>query len=193
MIGVYKITNTVNGKVYIGSTTIGFKNRWATHRNELRNRRHCNKHLQRAWNKYGENAFSFEVLETATSKADARQKELSWIARFFGKNCYNSTKQAAGRPGKYEIDEICGYAKKAISEGSGSTTQVIEYLKINFGISVSQRFIGKVFKEIGHKPREWFAERTRIMLEEGFEVITTSGKRIWVDGSKSREKERIVS
>jgi predicted GIY-YIG superfamily endonuclease len=98
MIGVYKITNTANGKVYIGSTATDMDGRWKTHRSALRLGKHYNRHLQRAWNTYGEQSFTFEVVEEGIDKNDVRQKELSWIQKFFGKNCYNATRQIAGRP-----------------------------------------------------------------------------------------------
>ena len=60
--GVYKITNLVNGKVYIGQS-INIKNRWKDHINALnRNDSSCTL-LQRAWNKYKQVNFSFEILE----------------------------------------------------------------------------------------------------------------------------------
>jgi group I intron endonuclease len=62
MIGIYRIKNLVNGKIYYGSSK-NIEKRWRTHKNNLNNRKHHNVHLQRSWNKYGENAFVFEVVE----------------------------------------------------------------------------------------------------------------------------------
>jgi len=59
--GVYEIRNTVNNKWYVGSSR-NIKSRWATHKYSLRKGRHGNPHLQNAWNKYGEDAFEFNVL-----------------------------------------------------------------------------------------------------------------------------------
>lgn len=61
--GVYLILNTVNNKKYVGSTTLSFRVRWGNHKRMLRKDRHDNQHLQRAWNKYGEDKFKFSVLE----------------------------------------------------------------------------------------------------------------------------------
>lgn len=59
--GIYKLTNTVNGKFYIGSAKdIDF--RVERHFSNLRHESHCNAHLQRAWNQYG-NVFISSVLE----------------------------------------------------------------------------------------------------------------------------------
>jgi len=61
--GTYEIRNLVNGKVYLGSTAENFKERWNHHRSQLRKGCHKNTHLQRAWNKYTEDNFVFNVLE----------------------------------------------------------------------------------------------------------------------------------
>lgn len=60
--GIYQITNLVNGKCYIGSA-VNLKNRQAVHFSALRKGQHHNQHLQRAFDKYGETAFLFSILE----------------------------------------------------------------------------------------------------------------------------------
>lgn len=60
--GIYKITNTKNGKFYIGSTS-DLDRRIKRHRYDLRLNQHHSQHLQRAWNKYGGENFKFEILE----------------------------------------------------------------------------------------------------------------------------------
>lgn len=62
MIGIYKITNKNNGKSYFGSSK-NIENRWLTHKNQLKNGIHHNIHLQRTWDKYGEDIFVFEIVE----------------------------------------------------------------------------------------------------------------------------------
>lgn len=61
--GVYKITNTISGDFYIGSARISFHKRWSKHKWQLRTNKHPNKHMQNSWNKYGETAFNFSILE----------------------------------------------------------------------------------------------------------------------------------
>lgn len=60
--GIYRITCTANGKIYIGSA-MDFNKRWKNHRVGLNNNNHSNRHLQAAWNKYGKDAFIFEIIE----------------------------------------------------------------------------------------------------------------------------------
>ena len=60
MKGIYKITNTANGNVYIGQA-VNINARVASHINNLKSNNHVNKHLQNAWNKYGQDSFVFSV------------------------------------------------------------------------------------------------------------------------------------
>jgi group I intron endonuclease len=60
--GVYRIKNLINGKFYIGSSSVLGK-RFYEHKRTLRGNFHANQHLQSAWNKYGEDSFIFDILE----------------------------------------------------------------------------------------------------------------------------------
>ena len=60
--GIYQIRNLVNGKVYVGSA-VNLRARMQSHFGELKNNKHNNRHLQRAYDKYGLDKFVFEVLE----------------------------------------------------------------------------------------------------------------------------------
>jgi group I intron endonuclease len=64
MVGIYKIKNIVNNKIYVGSTLKSFEFRFKTHVQLLKRNQHENSILQNAWNKYGENNFIFEVVES---------------------------------------------------------------------------------------------------------------------------------
>lgn len=77
MVGIYKITNIVNGKVYVGQTSDHIY-RWTHHRSDLDNKRHHNQHLQSAWNKYGKDSFIFEFIEECSEK-DLDIREEYWI------------------------------------------------------------------------------------------------------------------
>jgi group I intron endonuclease len=59
--GLYQIKNTISGGVYIGRS-VDVDNRLTHHRNELRRGVHRNRRLQNSWNKYGLEAFKFQLL-----------------------------------------------------------------------------------------------------------------------------------
>jgi group I intron endonuclease len=59
--GIYSIINTITQKVYIGSS-INLEKRWHDHKASLSEDCHHNRHLQRSWNQYGEQAFQFSIL-----------------------------------------------------------------------------------------------------------------------------------
>ena len=65
--GIYQIENQINGKRYIGSA-VNLRKRWGEHLNTLCHKRHFNRHLQSAFDKYGEDAFTFEILEYVMSE-----------------------------------------------------------------------------------------------------------------------------
>ena len=86
--GIYKITNLKNNKGYIGQST-DIKTRWKNHKLELKNNAHRNSHLQNAFNKYGEEAFEFRILEETTEE-NLDDAEEYWI------NYFNSTNPEKG-------------------------------------------------------------------------------------------------
>ena len=60
--GIYTITCEPNKKMYVGSAK-DVTNRWAQHQAMLSCGVHTNVHLQRAWSKYGADAFTFTLVE----------------------------------------------------------------------------------------------------------------------------------
>lgn len=87
--GIYKIVNTLNDHFYIGSA-VNLTRRKARHFSELRNKRHNNRVLQAAWEKYGESAFVFVVVELVADKNLLYVAEDRWLKGHVGKKyCYN--------------------------------------------------------------------------------------------------------
>lgn len=91
---IYKISNTVNDKVYIGLTTRNPRKRFSEH---------CvaNSLIGRAIRKHGIVSFNVEVIDTAMSKGELCKKERYWIREYNSfKNGYNNTNGGEG------IDQI---------------------------------------------------------------------------------------
>lgn len=76
--GIYKITNLVNKKIYIGSA-FNISNRFSVHKYSLKNNKHKNPHLQAAWNLYGEKEFIFEILEIIDDKTKVIEREQYYL------------------------------------------------------------------------------------------------------------------
>ena len=78
--GIYMIQNLVNFKIYIGQS-VNIEDRWGDHKERLRgNQNKPNKHLQSAWNKYGESNFEFTII-CECDESQLNTKEIDYIAK----------------------------------------------------------------------------------------------------------------
>lgn len=106
MIGIYRIRNVINNKCYYGSSK-EIEKRWRRHKKELTENKHNNALLQRAWNKYGEHNFSFEIVQEC-EVSDLFQIEQTYLDK---NPSYNIGIHACGgdnlskNPNKYLIIE----------------------------------------------------------------------------------------
>jgi group I intron endonuclease len=78
MIAVYGIRCVENDKYYVGSST-KVKARISTHKRSLRNGVHHSRKLQRAWDKYGEENFVFEIFESDVEQSLLQEREQYWM------------------------------------------------------------------------------------------------------------------
>lgn len=77
--GVYAITCQPTGESYIGQSC-NIEARWKSHVSYLRGGYHHNPRLGKAWNQYGESAFSFAVIEEVQDLQHLRMREKHHIA-----------------------------------------------------------------------------------------------------------------
>ena len=76
---VYKITNDINNKIYIGQTTESLEHRFT---------RHCGYQLQddtyfhRVIKKYGKEHFKIELICECSSQEELDQKEFEYISSY---------------------------------------------------------------------------------------------------------------
>lgn len=73
--GIYLIKNATSGRVYVGSA-LRIERRFNEHRSTLRRGKHRSQVLQRAWNKYGEEDFTFEIV---ADESRLIEREQWWI------------------------------------------------------------------------------------------------------------------
>ena len=95
--GIYAIVNKQTGKFYIGSA-VDFEARWRVHKCQLRNGKHHSQHLQRSWDKYGEENFDFIVVEIVERDRllGVEQSYLRTLKPFDGVTGYNVSEKATG-------------------------------------------------------------------------------------------------
>lgn len=131
---IYKIVNSVNGKVYIGQTQKRLGRRWTQHKNCAKRELPYRSKLYDAMRKYGYDSFSISVVEECENDA-LNEREIFWIEQFDSiNNGYNIAKGGMGhiseaRPiAQFDLDG--NYIKTYSSafdaaEAVGSTPQAI--------------------------------------------------------------------
>ena len=87
---IYKVTNRLNGKAYIGQTVQPVSIRWTAHVCRAKDRRHP---LHKAIEEHGKDAFYLETLSVCDDKALADAAEIYFIDHFqtMSPNGYNQT------------------------------------------------------------------------------------------------------
>ncbi len=156
--GIYKITNEVTGKFYVGSSK-DIDQRIAEHKMMLNNNKHVNVILQRSWNKHGCEKFSFTVLEECEpEQCIEREQYYLDLLQPFKSVGYNIGKKAYGgdnftnNPNKEDMRE----KNRLLSLGENNAM---------FGKSHKNSTIKKQKERAkGRYTLEWFVERNGIEL-----------------------------
>lgn len=154
--GVYVIRNGADGKVYVGSS-LSLKRRLYLHRYRLRRGEHHNRHLQFAFNRDGEAAFSFEVLEITPDPSIRLSREQYWIDTLRaadGKRGYNlcpvaGTREGSPQPASVAVNQSLRMKGKPKSLEHRAKIAAAQVGKI---ISPEQRIVA------AENTRRWFAE-----------------------------------
>ena len=110
---IYKITNDVNGKIYVGKTNFTVVKRFEEHLNDYKRKRCEKRSLYEAMNKYGIEHFHIEILEEVDNDKIACEREQYWINElrtYIGfKDCngYNATLGGDSKKYKnFNVDDI---------------------------------------------------------------------------------------
>lgn len=146
---IYKATNIINGKIYIGLSTKSLKHRKKGHYyNSIKPKSHFHKSLR----KYRKEDFTWKVIDTADNIDDLKEMEVAWIAYYNSYNKgYNGTEGGDGTFGKFVSKE----ARKKMSMIHKGKTITKEHRDKT---SASQK--GKIIpNETMEKRREYYADR----------------------------------
>lgn len=181
MVGyIYQIINNENQKVYVGKT-INFQNRKTSHIRDLENNTHCNKKLQKDWNKYGSNAFSFtykkynieNIEELNQLEIDTIKEKDSYLKG------YNLTLGGDGgnTRGKLSFEDYCLIYIGC--QWQGYTEKIGNYLNIDSS-TVSTILRGKSYL--------WYKEEADQMLPEDQLYYKNKFREIFnIDNNKQEE------
>lgn len=127
--GIYKITNLVNGHSYIGQS-IDIARRWRAHRSYNKTEV-GHRPLYRAFEKYGLDNFSFEIIEECDKKF-LNEREQYWINYY--DTFYNGYNLTEGGDGT--VNTIVKLTNNDVDD-------IIQLLKEN---ELTQRYIAQMFK-----------------------------------------------
>src|SRR5208337_1564004 len=101
---VYKITNSINNKAYVGQSQQTLEERWTKHKYDAK--RNVYNHFYKAIRKYGTDCWKLEVLEEIEDISNLNEAEMKWIEHYdtFNRDKgYNSTN--GGENGKIVSEE----------------------------------------------------------------------------------------
>lgn len=113
---IYKLTNTINGKIYVGQTTSTEPRRWSSHKHHAKYGGHGP--LQNAIRKYGPDVFKREIIDKAYSEEELNSLEEFYIKTLDARN-HDIGYNVASGPSR------SGQSKKKLSDilsGEGSGT-----------------------------------------------------------------------
>lgn len=180
-VGVYEIVNLHNGKAtaYVGSSS-NVEKRLTHHRNALDRGEHCNEHLQRAWDKYGEAGFEMGVIEKVGDVAELLEREQVWLDRYFAMpgSVYNMAREAKGTRGVPRGVEWRRRQREA-----------------QMGSKASEETCRRISESLKGRKRKPFSEETKRRMSEAQrgKVISEETRRRMSEaqtGSKASEETR---
>lgn len=153
---IYKVTNKLNGKLYIGQTTVNLSHRKSQHKSSCFTAKQNNVFYM-AIRKYKWKNFKWEVIDKASSLDELNEKEMYWInyyRTFIGfKDCngYNMTLGGEGTVGigNVTVDQVIKI-KKLLTNSSLSYLEIAEAVGVTI-YNVKDIYCGKTYAYIGVK------------------------------------------
>jgi len=128
---LYRHTNKLNGKSYIGLTSKSVDTRWQEHLTEASTQASSTYHtkFKRALRKYGADMFEHELLETVDTKEEAMVQEQWWIALY--NTYYEGYNLTHGGDYFTPTGENHQYFGKSVIDENGAREKIQEILRNN--------------------------------------------------------------
>jgi group I intron endonuclease len=176
MRGVYTIELIGTGRCYVGSTKNTTK-RWRDHIKSLRLGTHHCSHLQRAWLKYGEKAFRFDLVEEVPLGICLLEREQEWMDKTLEK--FNTCPKAGSPLGMKLTTEQCEKISRALSgkpKSDAHRAACSEGQRIRAKRPEEQERIEAFAKNrLGKKASEEHSRNMSIALKEAFKARPYDG------------------
>ena len=185
---IYKITNKINQKSYVGKTINSIEERWNEHKRDYK--KFPERPLYRAINKYGIENFTIEQIEEVDTNI-LSEREIYWIGFFHTyTNGYNAT---LGGDGKilYDYDLIAELIKQKrtyqeVADIIGCCVDVVSFVNKKYDIKhePENNFV-KTSKKVNQYDKqgnyiqsfESYAEAARWLEENGYVKGNLNGVR----------------
>ena len=142
---IYKITNNINGKIYIGKTNFTIEKRWREHCQDYQKSSLNKRPLYSAMKKYGIENFSIEEVEYLDTPLEAEEREKYWI-EYYGsfKYGYNATR---GGDGKTYADYDLIYSLWNEGKNNKEIQEITKYDYLTISIALSSYNISSEEKQ----------------------------------------------
>lgn len=173
---IYLITNTVNGKTYVGMTTTSLLNRFSNHKSAAR--RGSKYAIHRAIRKYGDELFTITLLESVDNRNNLPAREIHWIAKLHPE--YNMTKGGETPTN----GPLSASHRAAISRAMKGNPKVREW-------KVGRRASDKTKQKMSdsQKTRQWSQEHKAKLAEHCRQMASKAANARW---AKYREEKLRV-
>jgi group I intron endonuclease len=193
--GVYLLTNTVTGVVYVGSA-VDLLKRWLTHKSDLVHGKHHNPRLQASWQKHGPEAFTYTVLEMVPdgrnriSLLAAEQRWLDYYRVGTDESTYNAMTVAGSHLGRKRSDETRARLSAAATGRKHSPEVLAKLRAAKLGRKLSPEHIEKIAaknrgRKLGPMP-EWHRQVYRKLLPEQVRELRRLRSEGWIFRSLAR-------
>lgn len=186
---LYKITNTVNGKIYIGQT-IDPVERWCHHKSQARVR--CCQVISKAIRKYGSNVFIFEVIAISKNQNDANASETELVKQYDSHNKqmgYNVSLGGNGSSGYRHTEEtkkiISMYSKRDRKMTDEKRQQIVQMYVGGETIGGIKKAVGINRNDLVYKVLDQYSIQRKGDNTKGKTWKIIDGKRVWLNKENS--------